>query len=306
MSWLEIRVTYSPCGDLPADELIAEEFSAVGIGSVSVTLPDVEPVEGWDPGGYSQDTEYAVTGYLSMDGSEGDAVKALKGRLEALEQRTGIACAVATDTIPETDWNESWKENFKPVHLTEHVVVRPTWEAYEPAEGEKVISIDPGMAFGTGTHPTTRLCVEMIEHHAKEGMTVLDVGTGSGILLVAASLCGAKEGLGVDNDPVAVETAAENLALNCVPESFSVICADLISQAGKAYDLVVANILAEVVVELLGDIHKVVHDDSLVILSGILEEKGPMVEARLEETGFVLAESHAEESWLVMVAKKKA
>lgn len=306
MAWLEIRVTYTPKGDLPADELIADEFTAVGIGSVSVTLPDVEPVEGWDPGGYSQDTEYAVTGYLIADGTEGEAVAALEKRLGALTERTGIACVVTTDTIPDTDWNEAWKENFKPVHLTERFVVRPTWEAYEPAEGEKVISIDPGMAFGTGTHPTTRLCVEMIEHHTKEGMTVLDVGTGSGILLVAASLCGAKEGLGVDNDPVAVETAAENLALNQVPDCFSVICADLISQAGKAYDLVVANILAEVVVELLGDIHKVVHDDSLVILSGILDEKGPMVEARLDETGFDLVESHLEESWLVMVAKKKA
>jgi ribosomal protein L11 methyltransferase len=137
-------------------------------------------------------------------------------------------------------------------------------------------------------------------------MTVLDVGTGSGILLVAASLSGATEGLGVDNDPVAVETAAENLVLNQVPDTFSVVCADLISQAGKAYDLVVANILAEVVVELLGDIHKVVHADSLVILSGILEEKGPMVAAKLEETGFALVESQAEEFWLVMVAKKKA
>lgn len=306
MAWLEIRVTYEPQGNLPADELIAEEFSAVGIGSVSVTLPDVEPVEGWDPGGYRQDTEYAVTGYLAMDGSEGASVDALKGRLQGLFKRSGISCTVTTETIPDTDWNESWKENFKPVHLTEGFVVCPTWEAYTPAPGEKVIAIDPGMAFGTGTHPTTRLCVEMIENHTAEGMSVLDVGTGSGILLVAAALSGAKEGLGVDNDPVAVETAAENLALNRVPDTFSVVCADLVSQAGKAYDLVVANILAEVVVDLLGDIHKVVHDDSWVILSGILDEKGPMVEARLKETGFDLVESHAEESWLVMVARKKA
>lgn len=306
MAWLEIRVTYEPQGNLPADELIAEEFSAVGIGSVSVTLPDVEPVEGWDPGGYRQDTEYAVTGYLAADGSEGAAVDALKGRLQGLFKRSGISCTVTTDTIPDTDWNESWKENFKPVHLTAGFVVCPTWEGYTPAPGEKVIAIDPGMAFGTGTHPTTRLCVEMIENHTAEGMSVLDVGTGSGILLVAAALSGAKEGLGVDNDPVAVETAAENLALNRVPDTFSVVCADLVSQAGKAYDLVVANILAEVVVDLLGDIHKVVHDDSWVILSGILDEKGPMVEARLKETGFDLIESHAEASWLVMVARKKA
>ncbi|WP_300672033.1 50S ribosomal protein L11 methyltransferase [Desulfoluna sp.] len=306
MPWLEIRVTYSPQGDLPADELIANEFSAVGIGSVSVTLPDMEPVEGWDPGGHTEDTEYAVTGYLSMDGEEGGVLRALEERLSALFERSGIPCEITTETIPDTDWNESWKENFKPVHLTERFVVCPTWETYDPTEGEKVLLIDPGMAFGTGTHPTTRLCVEMIEHHTKEGMTVLDVGTGSGILLVAASLSGAREGLGVDNDPVAVETAAQNLALNQIPESFSVVCADLISQAGKAYDLVVANILAEVVVELLGDIHQVVHADSIVILSGILDEKGPMVEARLLETGFSLVETHAEESWLVMVAQKKA
>lgn len=305
MAWLEICVTYDAQGDLLADELVANEFHAVGIGSVSVTIPDVEPVEGWDPGGYTQDMDYTVTGYLAVDGEEEGILKALDERLVALHKRSGISSAITTATIPDTDWNESWKANFKPVHLTEGFVVKPTWESYIPTEGEKVIAIDPGMAFGTGTHPTTRLCVEMIEKHTTEGMTVLDVGTGSGILLVAAALCGAKEGLGVDNDPVAVETAGENLELNEVPDSFSVVCADLISQAGKTYDLVVANILAEVVVTLLGDIHTVVHDDSLVILSGILVEKGPMVEARLTETGFILVESHAEESWLVMVAKKE-
>lgn len=305
MTWLEIRVTYMADGDLPADELVAEEFDAVGIDSVSVTLPDMEPVEGWDPGGHTQDTDHAVTGYLEVDGGEGRILAELEIRLADLADRCGIACAVTTTLIPDTDWNESWKAHFKPVHLTDRFVVKPTWEEYTPVAGEKVIAIDPGMAFGTGTHPTTRLCVEMIETHTREGMTVLDVGTGSGILLVAASLCGAKEGLGVDNDPVAVETAAANLALNRVPDSFQVVCADLISQTGKAYDLVVANILAEVVVTLLGDIHKVVHGASLVILSGILVEKGPMVEARLAETGFTLVESHAEESWLVMVAQPK-
>ena len=305
MAWLEIRVTYDPKGNPLADELLAEAFSDVGIGSVSVTLPNVEPVEGWDPGGYTQDVDYAVTGYVTVDGNETGVVEALEKRLSLLEELCGIPSTIATETLPETDWNESWKANFKPVHLTETFVVKPTWEAYSPTEGEKVIAIDPGMAFGTGTHPTTRLCVEMIENHTKKGMTVLDVGTGSGILLVAASLSGAAEGLGVDNDPVAVETAQANLELNGVPASFSVACADLISQAGKAYDLVVANILAEVVVALLEDIHRVVHEESLVILSGILVEKGPMVAEKLSETGFALVEQHAEESWLVMVAKKK-
>ncbi len=305
MPWLEICVTYDPQGNPLADELLADDFSAVGIASVSVTLPDVEPVEGWDPGGYSQDTDYSVTGYVAVDGDEYEVLEALKRRLVTLHERSGITTTITTSDIPDTDWNESWKANFKPVHLTDTFVVKPTWEAYTPALGEKVIAIDPGMAFGTGTHPTTRLCVEMIEKYTKSGTSVLDVGTGSGILLVAASLSGAQEGLGVDNDPVAVDTARDNLALNKVSDSFSVSCADLISQAGKAYDLVVANILAEVVVALLGDIHRVVHDESLIILSGILVERGPMVEARLAETGFALVEQQIEDSWLVMVAKKK-
>ena len=305
MPWLEICVTYDPQGNPLADELLADDFSAVGIASVSVTLPDVEPVEGWDPGGYSQDTDYSVTGYVAVYGDEYEVLEALKRRLVTLHERSGITTTITTSDIPDTDWNESWKANFKPVHLTDTFVVKPTWEAYTPALGEKVIAIDPGMAFGTGTHPTTRLCVEMIEKYTKSGTSVLDVGTGSGILLVAASLSGAQEGLGVDNDPVAVDTARDNLALNKVSDSFSVSCADLISQAGKAYDLVVANILAEVVVALLGDIHRVVHDESLIILSGILVERGPMVEARLAETGFALVEQQIEDSWLVMVAKKK-
>ena len=304
MAWLEIRVVYEKGGDLPADELVAEAFDASGIDSVSITLPDEEPVEGWDPGGCNRDEEYVVTGYVEADETNATLLENLKVRLNALEERAKISWKLETQEIPDTDWNESWKENFKPVHLTDRFVVKPTWESYEPAKDEKVIAIDPGMAFGTGTHPTTRLCVEMIEKYTQKGASVLDVGTGSGILLVAAGLCGAAGGLGVDNDPVAVETAKENLTLNGVDHLFGVTCNNLIDATEKSYDLVVANILAEVVVTLLSDIHKVIHDDSLVILSGILVEKGSMVEEKLLETGFRVVEKEIEESWMVYVAAK--
>ena len=304
MAWLEIRVVYEKGGDLPADELVAEAFDASGIDSVSITLPDEEPVEGWDPGGCNRDEEYVVTGYVEAGETNATLLENLKVRLKALEERAKISWKLETQEIPDTDWNESWKENFKPVHLTDRFVVKPTWESYEPAKDEKVIAIDPGMAFGTGTHPTTRLCVEMIEKYIQKGASVLDVGTGSGILLVAAGLCGAAGGLGVDNDPVAVETAKENLTLNGVDHLFGVTCNNLIDATEKSYDLVVANILAEVVVTLLSDIHKVIHDDSLVILSGILVEKGSIVEEKLLETGFRVVEKEIEESWMVYVAAK--
>ncbi|MCG8470785.1 MAG: 50S ribosomal protein L11 methyltransferase [Desulfobacterales bacterium] len=304
MAWLEIRVVYEKGGDLPADELVAEAFDASGIDSVSITLPDEEPVEGWDPGGCNRDEEYVVTGYVEAGETNATLLENLKVRLNALEERAKISWKLETQEIPDTDWNESWKENFKPVHLTDRFVVKPTWESYEPAKDEKVIAIDPGMAFGTGTHPTTRLCVEMIEKYIQKGVSVLDVGTGSGILLVAAGLGGAAGGLGVDNDPVAVETAKENLTLNGVDHLFGVTCNNLIDATEKSYDLVVANILAEVVVTLLSDIHKVIHDDSLVILSGILVEKGPMVEEKLLEKGFRVVEKEIEESWMVYVAAK--
>ena len=304
MAWLEIRVTYEESGLLPADELVAEAFDAAGIGSVSITLPDEEPVEGWDPGGCSKDEEHVVTGYTEA-GAEGEkVVAALKLGLATLCEGAGIAWSLSTCEIPDTDWNESWKENFKPVHLTERFVVKPTWESYEAQVGEKVIDIDPGMAFGTGTHSTTRLCVEMIEKYTPKGGSVLDVGTGSGILLVAAGLCEASSGLGVDNDPVAVETAQKNLAINRVDHLFELSCDHLIDATKKRFDVVVANILAEVVVSLLSDIHQVVHDESLVILSGILVEKGPMVEEKLLETGYKVVERKAEESWMVYVAQK--
>lgn len=304
MAWLEIRVVFEKSGALPVDELLAEAFDAAGIDSVSITLPDEEPLEGWDPGGCNKDEDHVVTGYTEA-GEEGEKVlSALKAQLQSLKGSAGIVCELFTSEIPDTDWNESWKENFKPVHLTERFVVKPTWETYEAAEGEKVIDIDPGMAFGTGTHPTTRLCVEMIEKHTQEGASVLDVGTGSGILLVAAGLCGAATGLGVDNDPVAVETAKENLAINKVDHLFDLSCDNLIDATSSTFDVVVANILAEVVVTLLSDIHQVIHEKSLVILSGILVEKGPMVEEKLFETGFQVVEKHIEESWMVYVAAR--
>jgi len=162
---------------------------------------------------------------------------------------------------------------FYPERVGRHIVVKPTWRDYTPQPGDKVLEIDPGMAFDTGTHPTTSLCIGLMEKHLRPGRSFLDVGTGSGILMAAAAKLDAGRGLGIDNDPLAVEIAGNNLRLNGAdPEKFTVATGDLVSVVTGSYDLVAANILSEVIVRLLDDLPEKTTPGGIVITSGIIEK----------------------------------
>ena len=205
----------------------------------------------------------------------------------------------------EEDYQNAWKKYLHPEKVSENFVVKPTWREYEAEEGEMVIELDPGRAFGTGSHPTTSLCLKLMEKHIKEGETVIDVGTGSGILMVAADKLNAGEIWGVDIDELAVESAKENLELNNVdPSKTHVFKGDLVKVVkDKKFDVVVANILADVILLLLGDMSRVIREDGLMILSGIIEDKLPEIERRIVELGFEIIEVKADKEWRAIIAK---
>ncbi len=182
------------------------------------------------------------------------------------------------------------------------IVIVPTWEEYEKKDGEEIIKLEPGMAFGTGSHETTSLCIKKLEEYMKPGMKVLDIGTGSGILSIAASKLGASEVLGVDIDPMSVYIANENKKLNEVTNA-EFIVGDLLSRVKDKYDIVVSNILAEVIVTMTGDLHKFMNKDGIFISSGILKVKSAMVIDSLEANGFDILNVEDINEWTSIVAK---
>lgn len=190
--------------------------------------------------------------------------------------------------LQEEDWANKWKENFKPFHITDDIVIKPTWESYQSAADEIIIEIDPGQAFGTGHHVTTSSCLEAIEANLTPQTSVLDLGTGTGILAIAAAKLGAREILGLDIDSTAVEAAQANAALNGVAGEIDFLQGNLVADVEQNYDLVVANILPHIILELIPNLKKVMDKDSTFILSGIVVEKLDEIKHALAENGFVI------------------
>lgn len=212
---------------------------------------------------------------------------------------------VETTLVKDDDWKDKWKEFFKPSKITDTLVVKPTWEEYTPAEGEHVIEIDPGMAFGTGTHETTTLCMVLMEKYLKDSDSVMDVGCGSGILAIAAAKLGCKDILGIEIDPDAVRTAIENVELNKVDDVVVVKEGDLTKGVDKVVDLMVANLMAPLVIELSGAAADHMKDGGIYISSGILVEKRDQVAEAVVAAGFEIVEILEKGEWCAIAAQKK-
>jgi ribosomal protein L11 methyltransferase len=208
--------------------------------------------------------------------------------------------------VQEEDWANAWKEHYKPLRIGRHLVVCPAWETVDRRPGDILLRMDPGMAFGTGLHPTTRMCLEVLETRTLSGMDVLDMGTGSGILAIAAARLGARSVLALDTDQVAVESAGENCALNDVAESVVVrrgSLADL--EPFHQWDLILANILAPVLIEMLRDgVAAHLRPGGAMVLSGIIEDQTSEVEAALESQGLVLLERLQINDWVALLADR--
>ena len=211
---------------------------------------------------------------------------------------------VEHEKMYEEDWANTWKQYYKPSKIGEKIVVKPIWEEYEQKEGELVVNLDPGMAFGTGTHETTRMCIQALEKYVKEESTVFDVGCGSGILAIAAAKLGAKLAVGVDLDPVAVESSIENVGYNNL-NNIEILHGNLVEVIDGKADIVVANILAEIICILTDDVKRVMKDGGVFITSGIIHDRVDMVCEKLEATGFEVIEKNRDGEWNCIVAKLK-
>ena len=240
----------------------------------------------------------------------------LKGSMEFIEGRLGaegIEYTVSYAQVEDTDWLNGWKKYYHPLPFGPITVV-PAWqvEEYEKREDEKLLVIDPGLAFGTGSHETTACCIEALSQRVAEGDKVLDVGCGSGILSIASLLCGAKEALGIDIDPAAARVSVENAALNPDIGTFEALAGNILDDTdqvladklrGQVYDLVVANIVADVIIPLSGKVSGLLKQGGWFITSGILAPRKEEVRAALEKNGFEIIEEKQKKEWICFVAR---
>lgn len=223
--------------------------------------------------------------------------------LKSFDIDTGLAVVDFKEIFP-SEWENEWKKYFKPFRIGDRIVIKPSWEEYAPRPNDLLIEIDPGNAFGSGTHETTSMCIEMLEKYMKPTDTVVDVGCGSGILAIAAGKLGSKQVIAVDIDKNAVQTAQENLAINGLTEVSVVRHGDLLDVITEKADIVVANIIADVIVKLSDDIDKILKPDALFISSGLIMNKVDWVIEELISRSFEIVEVMKQGEWAVVISRK--
>ena len=244
-----------------------------------------------------------VSVYQSVDGGVADTLVFLRERFDSL----GIKAEISVSGVNEEDWANSWKAYYKPIKIGEKIVIVPAWEKYSASPEEIVVRMDPGMAFGTGTHETTRLVIKLLEKYVKNGARVADVGCGSGILAICASKLGAGECKAYDIDPVAVKVANENIKDSGLT---NVTCevSDLLKQvdrSGGVYDVICANIVADIIIRMMPDVGALMDENSVILASGIIVERSEDVISGFEQHGFKIVERIDENGWCALAVMKK-
>ncbi|WP_347104236.1 50S ribosomal protein L11 methyltransferase [Streptococcus anginosus] len=305
-TWQELTIEVKREAEEAASNILIE------LGSQGVAIDDSADYLGQDDQygelfpEVEQSEQVKITGYypdsVDIEAIASQANERL-AELDGFGLETGDI-ELTRQELAEEDWADNWKKYFEPARITHDLTIVPSWTEYEATAGEKIIKLDPGMAFGTGTHPTTKMSLFALEQVLRGGETVLDVGTGSGVLSIASSLLGAKEIYAYDLDEVAVRVAQENIALNAGTENIQVAAGDLLKGVDIEADVIVANILADILVNLTDDAYRLLKDEGYLIMSGIISEKWNLVRESAETAGFFLETHMIQGEWNACVFKK--
>ncbi len=286
MEWLEASVVVEP----EAAEAVAEVLSRYAPQGVAI---DLGLGQGKGP--------VTVRAYLAVDETIEDRRQKVEEALWHMGQILPIP-APSFQLVPDQDWTATWRESIPTLHLGKQVVIKPTWRTYDPAPGEIVLEMDPGMAFGTGLHATTQLCIEALETQIRPGQRVLDLGTGTGILALAAARLGAGPVLAVDNDENAVIVARQNVEHNSAGTAIELLFGSLADAPGP-YDMILANILAPVIIAMAGEgLGERLASGGVLIASGILAEQADAVTAALTAGGLTVQEKLQRGDWVALIA----
>lgn len=313
MDWMEITVLTSTAGaDMVSQILMDAGSSGTMIEDRNDVALNQRPEGQWD----IIDEEIArrigddvkVTGYYEVDAGLNDRVRFVEGEIRRVKgMDLGFDAGkleILQQTFAEEDWAENWKKAFKPLRLGSHMLVKPGWADCEVLPGDRVIEIDPGMAFGTGTHETTGMCVELVEKYVSPGVNAIDVGTGTGILAIAAAHMGARDVLAIDIDRVAVRVAKENVRINGFENTIRCQAGDLLENVDEVADVVIANIIADVIIMIAAPVKAHIREGGVFICSGISAERRQDVLDALKAAGYEVLDVCDRGGWCAMAARR--
>lgn len=309
MDWIEIKMEVQ---DRAAVDGISNMLAEMGTGGVMIEDPkaiaDYADSGLWDAHEFSEELlnrkDIYIKSYLPQDENLMNRIEQIIIELNEIEIRMDMGpTRVTYKPVQEEDWANAWKVYFKPERIGKRTVIKPSWEDYSAQEGDLIIEIDPGMAFGTGNHATTALCLQMLEEYVQPGMDIIDVGTGSGILAIQTALLGAGSVQAMDFDTVAVSAAQENVVLNHLEETVSVCQSDLLAEAKGEADIIVANIIADIIIRLTPSTIQHLKNGKVFISSGIIDTRKDDVLAALKENGFSIIEVREDKGWVAIAAR---
>lgn len=311
MKWTELAIKTTP----EATESISALLIRYGSGGVEIEDPDwVEAFRqngDWEysdlPPSVAEMGSRVIRGYFSQDEHLEEKIKAIQEGLEVIRE-SGIPIGegiLLLGEIDEEDWAHGWKAYFKPIRIGEKLVVKPSWEEYEPEAEDLILELDPGMAFGTGTHPTTQLCLTALEKWMEPGTDILDIGCGSGILSVAAAKLGAAGVDALDIDPLSIKVTIENAFLNQVESAIRAKENNLLEGWIRPVDLIVSNIVADIILRLAPDTARCLVPNGLWISGGIITERRKEVEKAIKAANFTILEVVEDAGWCIIVARRK-
>ncbi len=298
-NWTELKL-YVPADGVDLAAAIAQMTVPYGIyiedySNLEAEVEEIAHIDLIDEQLLARDREQAVIHiYISPDQNPAEAVSYLKQRLA----ETDLPYTLELGEVREEDWANEWKKFYHPICIGEKLLICPSWEDRPAPDGRVKITLDPGMAFGTGTHETTRLCMAMLEGVVTPQTEMLDVGCGSGILAVTGLLLGAKRAVGVDIDELAVKVAAENAARNRVEDRLTLICGDLTERVEGQFDVICANIVADVIIRMSKDICQFMKKGSVLLCSGIIEPREQEVLDALTACGLTHLRTEREKGWV--------
>jgi ribosomal protein L11 methyltransferase len=310
MKWIEVQIKTTT----EAVEAVSNILYEAGVGGLVIEDPNDIIIqnkneEDWDyidPNLINQGFEgVIVKGYFEESEDLLDKIELIKQNVEKIPQYNldkGLG-EVTTSEVHDRDWAESWKKYYKPKKISDRIVIKPSWENYKKTDNEILIEIDPGMAFGTGTHETTIMCLRQLEKHVHQHDVVIDIGCGTGILSIAAAKLGAINTIGIDLDEDSVRVAKENVKKNGVSNIVQIRHGNLLDQVEGNANVIVANIIAEVIIKLAKYIPEYLLEDGVFISSGIILEKEEMVREALEEKGLEVIDRMVLGEWVCLVSK---
>ena len=304
MKWIKVRVDYFSDNLEETKAKLVNMFNEIGINQVEVIDYFSENELDYNANFSSKNDVWSIIGYVVDNRFANTKLNIIFNNLkEFTENENEFMYEIFTAKCNDEDWQDEWKKYFHTVNITDNIVIKPSWDEYEPSDNEIVVEIDPGLAFGTGTHETTSLCVEFLEKYAQNKKKLLDIGCGSGILMLIGKKLGVEKVVGIDIDEKVNDVVLENFSKNGINDNFQVIIGNLVDNVNEKYDLVVSNILVDVLEKLLEDIEKALEKGAIVIFSGILNEKEEAFLKKAKNYNLKQIDRKDKNNWVSLVFK---